>query len=907
MPFLVIGVTIGSVYGIAALGLVLTYQTTGIFNFGYGALAAFSVFVFYWLHTENGWSWPLAALVCLAVVAPIEGLLLERMARAMAHAAEVYKVVATVGLILIVVGIGNLWYGDLSTLVPAFLPTDVFEVSGVYVGYDQAVVVVVAFVSAALLYLFFRYGRLGVAMRAAVDSPELLELTGESTVRVQRLAWVIGSVFASMAGLLLAPDLGLNGVVLTLLVVQAFGAAAIGRFASLPLTYLGGILIGVLAALSTKYSDISWLAGLPSGLPFLVLFLVLIFTPRSKLVSRRPPHGGAVHRSWHAPLRVRAVFWSVVVVAFALAPTYAGARLGAFSITVIFVLMFSALALVTRTSGQIMLCALAFGAIGAATMSHLAVGAGLPWGVAFLLAGLVAVPVGAIVAIPAVRLSGVFLALATFGFGVLLEKVFYTQSFMFGSSTGGVPVPRPDLQIGGWDLTSDTGFHYFLVVVVTALTGLVLAIQSGRLGRLLRAMSDSPTGLEVQGATTTVTKVIVFCISAFLLSLGGALMGSLYTFESGADFSSFTSLQMVVLVTIVLVGDPWVAVIAAVGMRLIPAYLVVEASDYLLILFGVFAATFAMTLDRAPTVPPAVRRFLDRLGGRTGDRPPARSPVATRPGPVAASVTPEARSNYLVVRELGVRFGGVRAVDSFSMTAGLGQVTGLIGPNGAGKTTTLDVCSGFVRPTSGGVEVAGRPVRHVGVAARARRGLGRTFQRGELFSSLTVRENLVVGREAGLAGANPAWQVIGRPSDRDATEAAVAAAMETTGITRLADTQAGVLSTGEKRLVELARVLAGSFDMLLLDEPSSGLHGVEVDRFGDTLLRVVEERGIGIVLVEHDMGLVRRICDQVYVLDFGRLIFSGTTQDMLASDAVRTAYLGGEADDQVSVGGVNDA
>src|SRR4051794_7548483 len=166
MPFIVIGVTIGSVYGLAALGLVLTYQTTGIFNFGHGAIAALSVFVFYWLHTEQGWSWPLAALVCLAVLAPIEGLLLERMARAMAHVAEVYKVVATVGLILIVVGIGNIWYGDVSTLVPPFLPTDVFEVGGVYVGYDQAAVVVVAFASAALLYLFFRYSRRGVAMRA---------------------------------------------------------------------------------------------------------------------------------------------------------------------------------------------------------------------------------------------------------------------------------------------------------------------------------------------------------------------------------------------------------------------------------------------------------------------------------------------------------------------------------------------------------------------------------------------------------------------------------------------------------------------------------------------------------------------------------------------------------------------
>jgi ABC-type branched-subunit amino acid transport system ATPase component len=120
--------------------------------------------------------------------------------------------------------------------------------------------------------------------------------------------------------------------------------------------------------------------------------------------------------------------------------------------------------------------------------------------------------------------------------------------------------------------------------------------------------------------------------------------------------------------------------------------------------------------------------------------------------------------------------------------------------------------------------------------------------------------------------------------------------MRTTGISRLADVQAGVLSTGEKRLVELARVLTGSFDMLLLDEPSSGLHGAEVDRFGETLRLVVAERGVGIVLVEHDMGLVRQVCDDVYVMDFGKLIFAGPTAEMLSSEAVRAAYLGSEAD-----------
>jgi len=138
-PFIVIGITVGSVYGLAALGLVLTYQTTGIFNFAHGAIGALAVFVFYFLHTQHGISWPIAAVLCLGVVAPIAGLILERIARSMAHVAEIYKVTATVGLILIVVGVGNIWYGNLITLVPSFLPSGTFRVAGVYIGWNQAV------------------------------------------------------------------------------------------------------------------------------------------------------------------------------------------------------------------------------------------------------------------------------------------------------------------------------------------------------------------------------------------------------------------------------------------------------------------------------------------------------------------------------------------------------------------------------------------------------------------------------------------------------------------------------------------------------------------------------------------------------------------------------------------------
>jgi ABC-type branched-subunit amino acid transport system ATPase component len=244
------------------------------------------------------------------------------------------------------------------------------------------------------------------------------------------------------------------------------------------------------------------------------------------------------------------------------------------------------------------------------------------------------------------------------------------------------------------------------------------------------------------------------------------------------------------------------------------------------------------------------------------------------------------------VRDLSVRFGGVHAVNSVGLTAPCGRITGLIGPNGAGKTTTFNACSGLVRPTSGRITLHDLDVTRESPPRRARRGLGRTFQRTELYNNLTVRQNVAMGREASMAGANPFRQVFSSRHSNKAIAAAVAEALELTGTARIADAQAGLLPIGQRRLVELARVLAGPFDMLLLDEPSSGLDGHETQAFGQVLRTVVRERGCGILLVEHDMTLVRDICDRVYVLEFGQLIFEGTAEEMQDSAPVRAAYLG---------------
>ena len=267
----------------------------------------------------------------------------------------------------------------------------------------------------------------------------------------------------------------------------------------------------------------------------------------------------------------------------------------------------------------------------------------------------------------------------------------------------------------------------------------------------------------------------------------------------------------------------------------------------------------------------------------------------TTPAELVTNVGDPAAFDGLSTRGLTIRYGGVVAVDDVALDARVGQITGLLGPNGAGKTSTFNACTGLLTPSAGTVRLFGEDVTSEPPAERARRGLGRTFQKMELFDSLTVRENVAVGREAGLAGRNPWRHLVSRRADREQVAHRAQAALDLCAISHLADRRPADLSTGQRRLVELARVVAGGFRMLLLDEPSSGLGPHETGRFGEVLTSLVQERGVGILVVEHDMSLVMSICDYLYVLDFGKPIFDGTPAEVQASPIVRAAYLGDEA------------
>lgn len=593
LPFVVAGLASGSAYALAALGLVLTYRTSGVFNFAHGALATVGAYAFYELWSQNGVPWPIAALVSLVVASVVLGLALAAMASGLRYVGTAMKVVATVGVLLIIQGVIVLRYGAQTRFVNAFLPTGSVRLAGVEVGVDQLIIIGIGAAAAAGLYVFLRFSRLGRAMRGVVDSPDLLELSGISPERVRRWSWIMGTAFAAGSGILLAPQLGVDAVLLTLLVVQAFGAAALGGFTSLPLTYAGGLAVGIGASLATKFTATHpALAGVPSSFPFAVLFVALVVLGltgrlrRTQKDEQRPPATRLQDFDRRSiPVGV------VVLVGLAVIPSVVGARLPVYSSALVYTIVFLSLALLVQTSGQLSLAHISFLAIGASTFARLAGGgADVPWLFAVVLAGLAAVPVGALISVPAIRLSGVYLAAATFGFGIVLQRLVYETTVMFGKGAN-LPAPRPGVSF----LSSDESYYYLLLGFVVVVTVGIVAVHRGRLGRLLRAMADAPDALQSLGTSVNVTRLIVFCLSAFLAAVAGALLASMQRYVSGTGFQPLNSLLL--LVVLVLGGRrPIVSSFAAAAMfAVVPAYIRDRTLiDALPVLFGAGALVAAL-------------------------------------------------------------------------------------------------------------------------------------------------------------------------------------------------------------------------------------------------------------------------------------------------------------------------
>ncbi len=619
LPYIVVGLGAGSVYAIAAMGLVVTYKTSGIFNFAHGAVGMAATYAFYSLRVDAGWPTLLAAAVAVLGVGPAMGVVIDRLLlRRLVGAPSSTYVVVSLGLLVALQGIFVATYGAAPRRVEPFLPQSTFRLPGVNVGWDQAILVGIAALSGLGLVLFFRT-RFGVLTRAVVDDRDLSTLARVDAGRVTSASWVIGCAFAALSGVLLSPILGVDAVILTLLVIQAFGAAAVGRLVSLPLTYAGALVIGVAASLSTKFVvDHPALAGVPASLPFVVLFAVLVFSRRGSFadLTRTDQRVGGAGGVAASRFPARLLVGLALVGAF-LPGRLDSARLLTATAVVAFVLIFSSLGLLVGMSRQVSLCHVVFVALGATTLARL-LDAGVPYLAALLLAGLILVPVGAVVAIPAIRLSGLFLALATFGFGVLAQNLLYQTKAGFGGKAI-LSIDRPELF--GVSLRGDTAYYVFVLMVVVAGVAAVEAMRITRLGRILRALADSPVAVQSLGINPVVPRVLVFCFTAFLAAVAGGLLGTLTLSVNAQTFDFFQSLLWVTVLVTAGPSSLGGAVTAAVALVWVPTVFTSRAVvEWQPVAFGVAAIFLAQARNGLVGLVrwPDFSRLADQASWRTG-------------------------------------------------------------------------------------------------------------------------------------------------------------------------------------------------------------------------------------------------------------------------------------------------
>jgi branched-subunit amino acid ABC-type transport system permease component len=621
--YLVIGIANGSVYSIAGLGLVLTFKTSGIFNFAHGAQAAAAAYLMYTFRIQHGWPWVPAALMAVLIAGVAGGLVLERMANLLARESTATRVVAMVGVLVGLSALLTAIYGGATLPFKSFLPQHVVRLGSVNVTVFQIIVTALALAAAIGLYVLFKWTRVGTAMQAVVDDPSLLAMLGTNPARVRRFAWVLGSCFASVSGLLLATFLGLGVGDLTLLVVFSFGAAAVGAFSSLPLTYVGGLVIGIGQSMTTGYlASHRAFHQVPANVPFIVLIVALLVAPKRTLVERGLRAARAPDRPITFSPAVKGVGGIALLAGLCLVPFVVGFNLLIWTTGLAFVILFASLALLVRTSNQVSLCQMAFAAVGSATFARLANG-GVPWLLALLAGGAVAVPIGALVALPAIRLRGVYLAIVTFGFGILVERVFFTTSLMFGAADS-LAVSRPKWL--GIDFANDKTFYFLALGVTLACLGAIVLVLRSRLGRMLGALAEAPAVLGANGSSADVTKLMVFCFSALLAGIGGGLLAAVTSNTGGLSFDFSVSLTMIAVLFIA-GRQPILAAFVAAGLYKVGVpYIKGETlQNYSGVVFGLVAVVVA---TRA--VPILVERVnqASRASQRREDPRAARVPPA---------------------------------------------------------------------------------------------------------------------------------------------------------------------------------------------------------------------------------------------------------------------------------------
>jgi ABC-type branched-subunit amino acid transport system ATPase component/branched-subunit amino acid ABC-type transport system permease component len=897
LAFGVLGLGLGAVFTLLGQSIVLVHRGSGVLNFAAGAIGMFGAYVYYKLDLSAGWPWPLAMAVALVSAAAIGCLMHLVVLRRLWHASVTAKIVATLGLMTILMAIANLAFAPngLTTSVPSLLPNSTVHLTGTSsVGLNQILLAVIGVVLTGGLVAMQRFTRFGLATSAVAENPLVASSMGWSPDVVATATWALGSAIAAFGTILIAPITGMSVETLTLLVIPALAAALVGRFESFLMTLLGAMLIGV------AESEVSWYVRSPGwteAAPLIVIVLVL--GAQGRLLPSRSDTRQRLASVGPGKVGMAGIIWFALGLALVL--MISETWLSAVTTSLVTAVLVLSVVVVTGYAGQLSLCQMAFGGVAAYLAAVFSIQAGAPLWLAMILAIVATIIIGVIVAIPVIRTRGSNLAIVTLALATVIDQLVINNTWATHVIAVGT---LPDLRLFGADFNGlffPRSYAVLVFVVFVAATLVVANLRRSGTGRRLLAVRGNERAAAAMGISVPGAKLYAFGVAAGVAATAGVLLEAQFT---SPDFSFFTVLGSIdTALYAVLGGVGWasgapVGAIAApsgVGAQVLSQFF--NPSGWLDLITGL--SVIIVVLQSADGLVPfninqakALWRRIRPSGSASG------RPASGRPAGPAVSklgVSDEQRRDpaLVEVRGLTVRFGAQLALDQVDVDIRPGEIVGLIGPNGAGKSTFIDVVSGFQQPLSGTVLVDGKPVDRLGPSRRASLGLSRSFQSLELFEDMTVLDNLRVSprRQA-------VWRYVSdllwpRPVH---LSPAIAAAIRDFGLEPVLDRLPGQLDYARRRIVAIARAVSISPTVLFLDEPAAGLDETERREFTSLLKRLCSDWGIGILLVEHDVDLVFEVCDRVVALDAGRVIARGRPQEIRNDPALIASYLGAPDD-----------
>jgi ABC-type branched-subunit amino acid transport system ATPase component/ABC-type branched-subunit amino acid transport system permease subunit len=746
---------------------------------------------------------------------------------------------------------------------------------------------------------------MGRMIRAAASNPDAARLAGVSIPKVSRVTWGVAGALAAITAVVQAPsqpsfDASALGPDLLL---RALGAAAAGGFVSIPAALVGGLGLGLVEQF-TLYRTHS------GGQADMVVFVVIlaIIVARSKVIAAAVKTAGAVIAE-RPPLRVPealagrifvrrqtellAAFGLFLAVVFPLLPYFRPAyRRFDLTLVLIYAVLGLAVTIVVGWAGQISLGHFALVGAGAYLTARLSPH-GLSIPLLLFLCGLLGAAIMVVVGLPALRIRGLTLAVTTLGLGTVSYEWLFKQSWFGSSRSYGLPVLSP----GAWGLgrpDSRLAVYYLSLFVLGISLVVASALRRSLPGRTILAVRDNESAALAFGVTPATVKLATLAFSGFLAAAAGVLWADAWQNLSLSQFNPNLSLAILAVPVIGGLGSLSGAVAGSVLLYM-PTFFIAP------LLAGIFGSVgrqigfqllvgggglVAVILAYPTGIAGAMQRIWERFLQRVADEEAGRAEPA--------------RADALVVDDLHVSFGGVKALDGASITVKPGEIVGLIGPNGAGKTTLINAVSGM-QPARGYVHLFGTDVSDLPPDMRWTHGLGRSFQDARLFPGLTVGDVIQVAlRSDHRYGFTAAilrfpWAVRAQINIKKAADDII----DRFGLRPWANTLVGDLSTGTRRICDLAAQVAARPRVLLLDEPTAGVAQRETEVFPPLLRRIRDELGCAIVIVEHDMPMLMELCDRIYAMELGRVIAEGTPREVRNDPAVIASYLG---TDEVAIG-----